>query len=271
MSEVVFVLGGSSGIGLETVKKFINEKAIVFNGSRTQCPVAGVTNFTVDVSNPKTITDAVEKILSEYGKIDIGIYCAGISIAAPADKTTREDYSYLFEVNMFGAAEFVRAVTPVMKAHNKGKLLFVSSLAGELPVPFEAYYSSSKAALDAYVTELNIELNQYNIYATSIVPGGVRTEFTQKRKIYSDGEQIQNLNNATQTLAAIEQQGLNAQKVAEAIYNQAHKKRPDIICVVGFKNKVQYAISRVLPQKASVGVIKYMYKQDNNGNGNARV
>jgi len=266
MSEVVFVLGGSSGIGLETVKKFINENYIVYNGSRSECPAAGVTNFTVDVANPETLSNAVEKILSEHGKIDIGIYCAGISIAAPAEKTTRDDYRYLFEVNMFGAAEFVRVVVPVMKAHNKGRLIFVSSLAGELPVPFEAYYSSSKAALNAYITEINIELNQYNIYATSIVPGGVRTEFTQKRKIYSDGEQVENLDKATQTLATVEQQGLHAQRVAEAIYSQAHKKHPDIICVVGLKNKVQYAMSRVLPQKASVGVIKYMYKQDNNGN-----
>jgi short-subunit dehydrogenase len=226
--------------------------------------------LTVDVANPETLSKAVENILSEHGKIDIGVYCAGISIAAPAEKTTRDDYNYLFEVNMFGAAEFVRELVPVMKAHNKGRLLFVSSLAGELPVPFEAYYSASKAALDAFVSELNIEFNQFNIYATSIVPGGVRTDFTQKRKIYSDGEQVENLDKATQKLATFEQQGLHAQKVAHAIYCQAIKKRPDVICVVGLKNKVQYVASKVLPQKASLGVIKYMYKQENNGN-NARV
>lgn len=270
MKQVVFVLGGSSGIGLETIKLFLDNDYIVYNGSRTECPLTGITNFTVDISNPQTLTAAVEKILSEHGKIDIGIYCAGISIAAPADVTTRDDYSYLFEVNMFGAAEFVKSVVPVMKAHKKGRFIFVSSLAGEIPIPFEAFYSSSKAALNAYVTELNIELNQYNIYATAIVPGGVRTEFTQKRKIYSDGSQTQNLENATQTLAEIEQQGLNPQKVAEAIFNQANKKRPDVICVVGFKNKMQYALSRILPQKASIGVIKMLYKQYDNGN-NARV
>jgi short-subunit dehydrogenase len=265
MAEVVFVLGGSSGIGMETIRKFMDNNYIVYNGSRTECPIAGVINFTVDITNPETLSQAVEKILSEHGKIDIGIYCAGISIAAPAEKTTRDDYSYLFEVNMFGAAEFVKSIVPVMKAHNKGRLIFVSSLAGEMPVPFEAYYSSSKAALSAYVTELNIELNQYNIYATSIVPGGVRTEFTQKRKIYSDGEQVQNLENATKTLADIEQHGLSAQKVADAIFSQATKKRPDVICVVGLKNKMQYALSRILPQKASIGVIKFLYKQEDNG------
>lgn len=270
MTKVVFVLGGSSGIGMQTIKKFLDNDYIVYNGSRTECPLENVTNFTVDITNPETLTTAVEKILSEHGKIDIGVYCAGISIAAPAEKTTRDDYSYLFEVNMFGAAEFVKAIVPVMKAHKNGRLLFVSSLASELPVPFEAYYSSSKAALNAYVTELNIELNQYNIFATSIVPGGVRTEFTQKRKIYSDGEQTQNLENATQTLADIEQQGLSAQKVAEAIFGQANKKRPDVICIVGLKNKMQYALSRILPQKASIGVIKMLYKQDDNGD-NARV
>ncbi|HEY8423489.1 MAG TPA: SDR family NAD(P)-dependent oxidoreductase [Clostridia bacterium] len=270
MKEVVFVLGGSSGIGLETARIFLDNGYLVYNGSRTPCSLEGVTNYTVDISNPPTLAQAVEKILSEHGKIDIGIYCAGVSIASPADKTARGDYSYLFDVNMFGAAEFVKSVVPVMKAHKKGRLIFVSSLAGELPAPFEAFYSSSKAALNAYAAELNIELNQFNIFSTAIVPGGVRTEFTQKRKIYSNGTQTQNLKNATKTMAEIEQNGLNPQKVAEAIFNQANKKRPDVICVVGFKNKMQYALSKILPQKASIGVIKMLFKQNNNGN-NARV
>lgn len=267
MSEVVFVVGGSSGIGLRTVQEFLDNDCIVYNGSRSLCSLMGVKNLTVDVTDPETLKSAVDKILSDHGKIDIGIYCAGISIAAPVEKTKADDYNYLFSVNMFGAAEFVRAVVPVMKAHGKGRLIFVSSLAGELPVPFEAYYSASKAALNSYVTEINIELNKFNIYATSIAPGGVRTPFTRKRKIYSEGVDFENLNNAAQTLAEIEQNGLEAAKVAEEIYDQAHKKRPDIICVIGLKNKMQYAMGRILPQKTSIGMIKSRYNQ----NDDARV
>lgn len=261
--KVVFIVGASSGIGLRTANEFLKQGCTVYNGSQKPCTLEGVKNITLDAADNSTISKAVEQIINESGKIDVGVYCAGITFASPAISTHSGEYSHLFAVNLFGAMEFCKLIGNVMKSSGGGRILLVSSLAGVIPVPFEAYYSASKAALNAFAYELNIELNPYNINVISVMPGGVRTPFTRKREISQNARDFeQNMDKAVEELAKIEQQdGLSAVFVAEEIVELAQKKNPPIKHVIGFSNKVSYMLNKILPSKWTLFFVKRRFGQ----------
>lgn len=259
IGKVVLIIGGSDGIGLATAKLFAAKGATVYNGSRTECPIAAVKNLTVDVTHPHTIQRGISRLFAEQRRLDYVIYCAGISIASPADNTVRSDYRYLYEVNLFGAIETVRFAVPPLEDSGGGRIVLISSLASVVPVPFEAFYSSSKAALNSLAMELNLELNPRNIYVTSLLPGGVATDFSYKRKIYTgsidDSTTLSDELSAAETIFDIEQSGNTPQSIAAAILKTIQKPTPDIIKTVGLKNKLSAVTYKLLPDKLALKVL----------------
>src|SRR5690606_18648718 len=87
-----------------------------------------------------------------------------------------------FETNFFGAVRVVRAVLPALRARGSGRVLLISSLVNTLPVPFQAFYGASKAALSSYAEALRFELAPLGIEVCSIEPGNFRTGFTAQRR-----------------------------------------------------------------------------------------
>jgi short-subunit dehydrogenase len=260
--KIVFITGASSGIGLRTADCFIMRGDRVYNGSRDGCVLRGVENLETDVSDPDSIQNAVKTIIDKDGRIDIAVYCAGFTMTVPTDEAHRKDYTYLYEVNLFGAAEFCKAVTPRMKECGAGRILLVSSLAGILPIPYSGFYSSSKAALNALATALNIELEPYGIYVSVILPGGTRTPLTRSRKVIpsADPAAEQRELTALSVLSDTEQDGMSARKVARAIMQTALSDSPAPVRIVGFKNNLSAVAARLLPPRIMLKALKKKYK-----------
>lgn len=251
-SKIVLVIGGSSGIGLAAAQKLADEGNVVYCGSRTPCPDERIVSLEVDVTKPQTIATAVEKILDDCGKIEQLVYCAGVSMAAPVECADEDDYRYLYEVNFFGALTAVRAVIPSMRTNGYGKILFVGSIGGVLPIAYDAFYSSSKAALAMLGKELNLELNPFGIKVVTVLPGGTATRFTFKRKIYPAdrvGVYGADLDKSVGTLAGIEQGGMSAEEVADTIIKVLDAEAPPSVVAVGLKNKTYYLSQKILPDK----------------------
>lgn len=247
MDKVVLIFGASSGIGLESAKLFLEQGYIVQNCSRGQAKDGRIKNHQVDVSNSSTIDRAIESILKEYGRIDIMLYSAGFSMAAPISQVKEEDYKYLFDVNVNGAIYAIKKVVPIMKEQNAGRIVLISSLASAAPIPFDPYYCASKAALDALTVALATELDRYNIVICSVLPGGTKTDFTDMRKVYQVDDS--SLNNAVVSLSAQEQGGMSAQTVAKRVYKSATLKRPPLLAVAGCKNKILYFFCKLMPAR----------------------
>jgi short-subunit dehydrogenase len=256
MDKTALVIGGSSGIGYATIDLLQKEGYRVFNGSRRPCPLPGITNFTVDVANPETIKAAVDDMMAQSGRIDLLVYSAGFSMAAPLEDVNPEDVRYLFDVNFFGIMETVKLLVPVMKHQNGGKIIVVSSLGGILPIPYDAYYSASKAAVNMLVLGLRNELAKFNIIITSLMPGGTRNDFTYKRKVYSPYPDYHDMEKAVRELSEIEQNGDSSRCVAEAIIRLTKLKNPPIIASSGLKNKASHFLSRFLPYKVQSFIIR---------------
>lgn len=264
MKKVVLVIGGSSGIGEAAVKQFLKNDFTVYNGSRRECEVAGVKNLTVDVCLVSSIETAVKTVYSEQARIDILVYSAGYSMAAPLEHVQSGDYRYLYEVNLFGAMETAKRVIPIMREQKSGRIIFVSSVGGVLPIAFDNYYSSSKAALNMLAKTLNLELSPYNIFVSSVMPGGTATEFTFKRNVYDDnkiGTYKDCMAKAVIALANIEQGGMTAEAVAETIFNTALSISPPQETASGFINKTYALADKLLPTKLSMYMNRNKYHQ----------
>lgn len=261
--KCAIVVGGSSGIGFEICLKLIGNGWDVINISRTPCKIENVTNEIADVVSGTAFTDTIEREGKKRISIDLLIYSAGFSMAAPIEYAKESDYRYLFDVNFFGALKAMQAVIPYMKTHG-GKIILVGSLGGELPILFDAFYSASKAALEMLAREAYLELKPYNIKVTAFLPGGTRTEFTFKRKIYSEDENktySKNLKRAVDALADIEQNGMPPFKVADDIYNIVLSDKPPVIRASGFKNSAYRIMSHVMPEKVTLYFDDRMYRQ----------
>lgn len=260
--KVVLVIGASSGIGLATAQKLVDAGHVVYCGARTACPDERITSFVVDVTRPETITDAVEKILDETGRIDRLVYSAGFSMAAPVEFAEEDDYRYLFEVNYFGAIAAVRTVLPHMRLQNEGKIVLIGSMGGVLPIAYDGFYSASKAALIMLGKELNMEVNPFGIKVTTVLPGGTSTRFTFKRKVYPHDETgiySSELDKSVGTLAGIEQGGMTAQEVADTVITALDDPNPPAVIASGIKNKTYYLTQKLLPDKLTQYFVSNTY------------
>ena len=256
------VIGGSSGIGYETCVRLVNRGWSVTNISRTPCNNAKVNNICADVAAGSDAYDAIGSVAERCG-LSALVYCAGSSMAAPIEYAKESDYKYLFEVNFFGALKALQAAIPHMKRRG-GKVVLVGSLGGDVPILYDCFYSCSKAALEMLAREANAELNAYNVKVTAVLPGGTATNFTYKRKIYTEDENktyARSVNKAVAALANMEQSGMKPSRVAEEIYKILISDKPPIIRTCGVKNNVMRFATRVMPEKLTLQIDKRMFNQ----------
>src|SRR5690606_24507399 len=155
--------------------------------------------------------------IKKESRIDHLIYCAGYSMASTIEDVKEEDYKFLYDVILFGYIETLRIIVPHFKANEYGRVIFLSSLASKIPIPFDPYYCSAKAAVEAFNNTVNLEVNHDDIYLTNLVFGGVKTNFTFKRKLNSSDDN-KDLYIAVNKLALIEQHGMDSLEIANIIY-----------------------------------------------------
>jgi NAD(P)-dependent dehydrogenase (short-subunit alcohol dehydrogenase family) len=180
---VVFITGGSSGIGLATVRRLAAAGDQVFCGSRhpTRVPLpAGVAPVPMDVSDPGAAERAVRSVTDAAGRLDILVNNAGAGALAPLEEATDAEAHRIFEVNVFGPMRLARAALPVMRAQGGGRIVNVTSVNDIAPAPFGGWYSASKAALASLSAVLDAELHGTGVFVTVIAPGLFRTAMSEQ-------------------------------------------------------------------------------------------
>jgi len=261
MKKVCFIIGASSGIGESCAQKFLSEGYVVYNGSRNPSTVDGVKNLTLDVATESTIDEAISIIEEEQGGLDVLVYSAGYSMMAPVEYAKQSDYRYLMEVNFFGFVLTVQKAMPLL-VRRHGRIIALSSIGAVVPIGFDAFYSASKAALNMFIRELNIEIAKKGVKAIAVMPGGTKTSFTRDRNVYSEEEAkeySEYVKNASKALGEIEQKGMSPEEVAETVYRAATGKTPEIISA-GAVNKTIHALSRIMPTLETRMISKLIFR-----------
>jgi NAD(P)-dependent dehydrogenase (short-subunit alcohol dehydrogenase family) len=188
---VVLVTGGSSGIGLATVRRLAAAGDRVFAASRSPERTAlprGVVPITVDLGQPDSADIAVRAVMDQAGTIDVVINNAGTGTLGPFEEIDDEEAHRIFEVNLFAPLRLARAVVGIMRANGGGRIINVTSMNDVLPAPFGGWYSASKAALASASAVLDAEVHGFGVFVTVVAPGLFRSDMSAALGSYRIGE-----------------------------------------------------------------------------------
>jgi NAD(P)-dependent dehydrogenase (short-subunit alcohol dehydrogenase family) len=180
---VVLITGASAGIGQATADRLHGRGWTVVGASRrgTASGGGGWSPMVMDVDDDDSVRTGMEKVLVEHGGLHAVVACAGWGLAGAAEQTPIDLAKRQLETNFWGAVRVVQAALPVMRRQGGGRVVLVSSIGGIVALPFQAFYSASKFALEGYGEALAYEVASFGIKVTLVEPGNVRTEFTEKR------------------------------------------------------------------------------------------
>lgn len=259
----ILIVGASSGIGLATAKRYAERGDQVTNVSRRDCEDARVFTYRADMSVKEERERAVA-YLGEHDRLpDVFIYSAGASMCAPAEYIEEAHLRYLWEVNYFAPVHLTQILLAHLSAVH-GKLVYVGSMASVAPIPFDAHYSASKAALNAFACVLVQEVKPYDVAVSVVLPGGTATGFSFKRLIYDRegcGKYYAESQKAQYTLGKLEQTGMHPDRAAALIQRHVDKNM-ELYYPVGATNALTYLTCKVLPQPVLGATIRAVYATD---------
>ena len=259
--KVALVTGGSSGIGLATVRELVKRGVTVYEVSRRETQIEGATHLIGDVTNEETMRNIVDKIIAAEGRLDILLCSAGFGISGAVEYTELYDAKRQFDVNFFGVVKSVKAALPIMRKQTNGRIVIVSSVAGAVAIPFQTYYSATKAALNAYSCALRNEVRPYGITVTAVMPGDIATGFTDAREKspIGDDEYGGRISHSVSRMEKDERNGMKAEIAAKCLARICLKRRVAPTSSIGFSYKSLVLLTRILPQRLVSRVVYRMY------------
>jgi len=260
--RVVIVTGGSSGIGRATARLFAHQGCRVYEFSRSGADFEGVQHVTCDVTDESAVLAAVDAVAAREGRIDVLVNNAGFGISGPVESATVEDAKRLYDVNFFGAVRCIRAAIPHMRERGGGHIVLLSSVAATAALPFQAYYSCTKSSVNSLACALRNELGRFGIRVCAVMPGDIRTGFTDAREKDEAMDETYggSVKRAVASMEKDERGGMAPEAVAKVIVRAAGKKNPRPLYAVGAKYKVFSALLKLLPVRLSNWIIGKMYR-----------
>lgn len=261
MSRVAIVTGGSSGIGRYTALALRDAGYTVYEFSRRNHPLDGVRHLDADVTNEAGIRLAVDKIVVETGSIDVLVNCAGNGISGAVEFTELQDAKAQFEVNFFGMVNINKAVLPIMRTQGKGRIVNISSVAAVAHIPFQTYYSASKAAIESYTCCLANEVKPFGISVTCVQPGDIATGFTNARRKSAVGDDIYNgrISRSVSGMEKDEQNGMKPDAAGKYIAKIAQRKSVKPIYTLGVGYKCLSVLCKLLPCRLRNWTVGLLY------------
>ena len=261
MNKVVVITGASSGIGLRLANKMNEDGYTVVGVSRNKPLGVSFPYYECDLTNKEQIKSVCTTIVSDINTIDILVNCAGVGTGGALEEISNDDLRWVFDVNLFGATEFIKNMLPALKKSSPSKIINIGSVAGEITIPYQTSYSMSKSSLHRLTEGLRIELKQFNIDVCTILPGDTKTGFTSNRKVIMN-ENSAYQKNVMRSIAKMEkdeQKGVSPDKVVKAIYKVIKRRKMPIQLVVGFDYKFLVLLSKWLPKRLVEYIIIKMY------------
>lgn len=259
--KVAIVTGGSSGIGLGTVKALIHKGCSVYVLSRKEFAYPGAEHRSVDVTDEEAVSEVIRGIYEAAGRIDILVNCAGFGISGAVEFTELAAAKKQFDVNFFGTVNVTKAVLPYMRKQGNGRICNISSVAALAPIPFQAYYSASKSAINTYTGSLANEVRPFGITVTAIMPGDIKTGFTAAREKSpaGDAEYAGRIARSVRKMEHDEQNGMDADFAGSYIAKLALKKRVKPLYSIGFSYKFLSVLCMLLPSRVKSFILWKLY------------
>ena len=232
----------------------------MYNLSRTPSEVEGVTSLSCDVTNEENVVSCLREVAEKEGKIDLVLANAGFGISGAVEFTDADDAHRQFDVNFFGAFNLVKNSLPYLR-ETKGRVLAVSSAAAVFSIPFQSFYSASKAAVASLMCATANEVKQFGVQAGYVQLGDVKTTFTASRKKDHRGDDVYGgvISRSVEKMEHDEQSGMSPETIAKAVYKVMTKRKMPLKTTVGASYKFLVFLAKILPLPFQNYVIAKLY------------
>jgi short-subunit dehydrogenase len=251
MKKVILITGISSGFGKETAELLAQNGHVVYGTVRKKTETKSHIHILImDLLNPDSVSNAVQAVIENEGRIDVLINNAGMHTGGSIETLPLEYVKMQMDTNFMGLVHLTRKVLPFMRNQGGGTIINFGSIGGLMGLPFQGYYSASKFAIEGFSEALRMEVKQFKINVVVINPGDFRTNNSANRRgfiVQSEVDPYQS--QFEKTLSIIEN-------------DEAKGWTPEILAkkmvkIVECRNPKQRYIIASLEQKLAV-VLKYI-------------
>jgi NAD(P)-dependent dehydrogenase (short-subunit alcohol dehydrogenase family) len=251
MQKVILITGISSGFGKKTAELLSQKGHIVYGTVRTDCVIEGNINILkMDLTDAVSIKNAVNEVIQKEGRIDVLINNAGMHSGGPIEEAPVELFTRQMDTNFNGLVHILQAALPYMRKNGGGTIINFSSIGGLMGLPFQAFYSSSKFAIEGLSEALRMEMKPFNIKVIVINPGDFHTSNTANRINITipGGPYEKQFNESIAIIGKDETGGWDPEIMARKISSIVDKKNPCNRYIVGsFEQKLACVLKKVLP------------------------
>lgn len=262
-NKVVIITGASSGIGLALSREMARNGAKVVMSARSIDKLKEIeqelreNGFDVlaikcDVTNSEECREMVEQTIIHYGKLDICICNAGISMRALFDEIDLSVLHQLMNINFWGAVNCIKYALPHIQ-QSKGSLVGISSIAGIHGLPARSGYSASKYALNGFLETIRIENIKKGIHVMLAYPGFTSSNIRYSALTSDGSQQKESPKNESKIMSA--------EKVSKIIIRGIEKRKRDIR--MDFQGKATFFIKKCMPKILDKIFYSYMEKEHN--------
>lgn len=261
MNPVALVTGGTSGIGLCTANYLASRGCTVYTISRRAEGAAGMRHLAADITDAQAVARAVSQIIAEAGRIDILVNNAGFGISGAVEFTDLETARKQLDVNFWGMVTVTKAVLPILRAQGGGRIVNTSSVAAPVPIPFQTFYSVSKAAINAFTMAMANEVRPFGITVCAVMPGDIRTGFTAAREKCPAGDDVYGgrIGRSVAGMERDELHGMAPETVGRCIGKAALRRKSRPLLTVGLPYKGAVLLSKLLPAALLNWIIGKLY------------
>jgi short-subunit dehydrogenase len=263
MNKIAVVSGASSGIGF-AIASLLQSNGFTVIGVSRSIPKQQYSfqYLTADLTKEEDVLSLSNKVKKDYGHIDLLVNCAGMGVSGAVEYSSLSEVKRIFDVNVFGTFLLSDAFIPLLRGSKHAKILNISSVAGVLSIPFQTFYSMTKASVNAFSSALALELKPFDISVCSVLPGDTQTNFTANREkplVVKDEIYQNRIQDSLLRMEKDEQNGKSPNSVAKVILKLANKKHLPHQVTVGFQYKLFVLLNNILPKRFVQWILYHMY------------
>ena len=260
MEKVALVTGASSGIGLETARALLKQGYQVYGLCRRKPPEADIRHIPGDVTDEAAVKTALEKLREEAGRLDLLVNNAGFGSSGPAELAALADVKRQFDVNVFGQVACIQQALPLLR-ESRGRIVNMSSVAAVFSIPFQGFYSASKAAVNALTLAYRNELRRFGVSVCAVMPGDVHTGFTGARQKAADPQGLY-AGADSRSIAVMERDelsGMTPEYLGRFVAKIAGKRHVRPLYTAGVQYKLFCFLGHILPQSLVCFLVGKLY------------
>jgi len=264
VTKVILITGISTGFGRQTAQLLAEQGHSVYGTVRKDCKAPGRVNLLkMDLTDNRSINEVVETVVDREARIDILINNAGMHTGGPIETTPAENIRLQMDTNFIGMVQLTREVLPVMRKQGGGMIINISSIGGLMGLPYQAFYSTSKFAVEAFSEALRMEVRSFKIKVVVINPGDFHTNNSVNRRNFlaPAGPYQGQFEKSFSVIEKDEANGWHPEVLAGKIVKIVEYTNPcQRYVVASFEQKLALMLKRILPGKWFTWILADHYK-----------